>query len=194
MGKTHQYPDGMVLMTGTLFAPTEPRKPGGAGFTHMVGDLVSIRSPKLGTLTNRVNHCDKIRALDVRGVGVDAQSGGARAAGMTDDLCRLPASVLREQIAAKKVSPVELTDAVLARAEKLQPVLNCFITLVGDQARAAARQAEDAVMQGKHARTAAWHSFRRQGSREHRGRAHDLRLAAPRRERAPRKTPFAPRA
>jgi fumarylacetoacetate (FAA) hydrolase family protein len=60
MGHTHQYPDGMVLMTGTLFAPTEPRKPGGAGFTHMVGDLVSIRSPKLGTLTNKVNHCDKI--------------------------------------------------------------------------------------------------------------------------------------
>jgi fumarylacetoacetate (FAA) hydrolase family protein len=58
--KTHQYPDGMALMTGTLFAPTEPRMPGGTGFTHMVGDLVSIRSPKLGTLTNRVNHCDKI--------------------------------------------------------------------------------------------------------------------------------------
>jgi fumarylacetoacetate (FAA) hydrolase family protein len=60
MGGTHQYPDGMALMTGTLFAPTEPRKPGGAGFTHMVGDVVSIRSPKLGTLTNKVNHCDKI--------------------------------------------------------------------------------------------------------------------------------------
>jgi len=60
MGKLHQYPDGMALMTGTLFAPTEQRKPGGHGFTHMVGDLVSIRSPKLGTLTNRVNHCDKI--------------------------------------------------------------------------------------------------------------------------------------
>ena len=56
----HQYPDGMALMTGTLFAPTEPRKPGGTGFTHMVGDLVSIRSPKLGTLTNKVAHCDKI--------------------------------------------------------------------------------------------------------------------------------------
>jgi aspartyl-tRNA(Asn)/glutamyl-tRNA(Gln) amidotransferase subunit A len=68
---------------------------------------------------------------------------------MTDDLCRLPASVLREQIVAKKVSPVDLTEAVLARAEKLQPVLNCFITLVGDQARAAARRAEDAVMQGR---------------------------------------------
>jgi fumarylacetoacetate (FAA) hydrolase family protein len=60
MGNTHQYPDGMALMTGTLFAPTEPRQPGGPGFTHMVGDLVSIRSPKLGTLANRVNHCDKI--------------------------------------------------------------------------------------------------------------------------------------
>ena len=60
MGNTHQYPDGMVLMTGTLFAPTQARKPGGTGFTHVVGDLVSIRSPKLGTLTNKVNHCDKI--------------------------------------------------------------------------------------------------------------------------------------
>ena len=60
MGGTHQYPDGMALMTGTLFAPTEPRTPGGTGFTHIVGDLVSIRSPRLGTLTNRVNHCDKI--------------------------------------------------------------------------------------------------------------------------------------
>ena len=65
------------------------------------------------------------------------------------DLTRLPASELREQIAAKKISPVELTDAVLARADKLQPVLNCFITLVPDQARAAARAAEDSVMQGE---------------------------------------------
>jgi aspartyl-tRNA(Asn)/glutamyl-tRNA(Gln) amidotransferase subunit A len=68
---------------------------------------------------------------------------------VSDDLIRLPASILREQIASRKVSPVELTDAVLARAEKLQPVLNCFITIATDQARAAARQAEDAVMQGK---------------------------------------------
>jgi fumarylacetoacetate (FAA) hydrolase family protein len=60
MGDTHQYPDGMVLMTGTLFAPTQPRKPGGAGFTHMLGDVVASRSPKLGTLANRVSSCDKI--------------------------------------------------------------------------------------------------------------------------------------
>ena len=60
MGRHHQYPDGVALMTGTLFAPTEPRKPGGLGFTHVIGDLVSISSPKLGKLTNRINHCDRI--------------------------------------------------------------------------------------------------------------------------------------
>jgi aspartyl-tRNA(Asn)/glutamyl-tRNA(Gln) amidotransferase subunit A len=65
------------------------------------------------------------------------------------DLTRLPASSLSELIATKKVSPVELTDAVLTRAEKLQPVLNCFITLVPEQARAAAKRAEAEVMQGK---------------------------------------------
>lgn len=65
------------------------------------------------------------------------------------DLTRLPASDLSELIATKQVSPVELTDAVLTRAEKLQPVLNCFITLVPEQARAAAKAAEAEVMQGE---------------------------------------------
>ena len=64
------------------------------------------------------------------------------------DLTRLPASELRTRIAAKEISPVELTDAVLTRAEKLQPVLNCFVTLVPEQARAAAKQAETTVMKG----------------------------------------------
>jgi aspartyl-tRNA(Asn)/glutamyl-tRNA(Gln) amidotransferase subunit A len=65
------------------------------------------------------------------------------------ELWRLPASDLRENIASKKVSPVELMRAVLARAERLQPVLNCFITLIPDQAMKAAQEAENAVMQGK---------------------------------------------
>ncbi|NDH60709.1 MAG: amidase [Alphaproteobacteria bacterium] len=68
---------------------------------------------------------------------------------MSDDLTRLSASDLRARIAAKDVSPVELTKAVLARAEKLQPVLNCFITIAGEQALAAAMLAEQAVMDGK---------------------------------------------
>lgn len=65
---------------------------------------------------------------------------------MTDDLCRLSAAALREKIGAKEVSPVEAMRAVLARAEKLQPELNCFITIAGDQAMEAARAAEQAVM------------------------------------------------
>ena len=64
------------------------------------------------------------------------------------DLTRLPAWSLREHIAAKEVSPVELTKAVLSRADKLQPVLNCFITLVPEHALRAAQEAEDAVMHG----------------------------------------------
>ena len=68
---------------------------------------------------------------------------------MSDDLTRLPASDLHARIAAKDVSPVELTKAVLERAEKLQPVLNCFITIAGEQALAAAMLAEQAVMDGK---------------------------------------------
>src|SRR5216684_2743045 len=68
---------------------------------------------------------------------------------MSGELWRLPASTLREKIAAKEVSPVELTKVVLARADKLQPVLNCFITLVPELALKAAQSAEDDVMKGK---------------------------------------------
>jgi fumarylacetoacetate (FAA) hydrolase family protein len=50
----HQYPDGFVLFLGTLFAPIQDRDHAGRGFTHKEGDLVSISSPKLGTLLNRV--------------------------------------------------------------------------------------------------------------------------------------------
>lgn len=50
----HHYPDGFVLFCGTLFAPTQDRDTPGAGFTHKVGDVVTIRSQRLGTLTNTV--------------------------------------------------------------------------------------------------------------------------------------------
>ena len=56
----HQYPDGFALMTGTMFAPTEDRDEPGQGFTHHVGDAVSIFCPPLGALINRVNYCDEI--------------------------------------------------------------------------------------------------------------------------------------
>jgi len=56
----HQYPDGALLFTGTMFAPIQDRDHPGQGFTHKVGDLVEIACPELGTLINRVNHSDKI--------------------------------------------------------------------------------------------------------------------------------------
>ncbi|WP_286272840.1 fumarylacetoacetate hydrolase family protein [Thalassotalea hakodatensis] len=56
----HQYPDGMMLYVGTMFAPTEDRHKDGNGFTHLPGDRVEISTPKLGTLVNWVNYCDAI--------------------------------------------------------------------------------------------------------------------------------------
>jgi fumarylacetoacetate (FAA) hydrolase family protein len=53
-GSHHRYPDGFVLFTGTLFAPTQDRGDEGRGFTHHRGDLVSISAPELGTLLNEV--------------------------------------------------------------------------------------------------------------------------------------------
>ncbi len=56
----HQYPDGLMLFLGTMFAPIQDRDATGQGFTHKVGDTVTICSSRLGTLVNRVNHTDKI--------------------------------------------------------------------------------------------------------------------------------------
>lgn len=54
IGRHHQYPDGFVLFMGTLFAPIQDRDAPGEGFTHKIGDIVSIANDELGTLTNRV--------------------------------------------------------------------------------------------------------------------------------------------
>lgn len=54
IGAHHQYPDGFALFTGTLFAPTQDRHGDGNGFTHEVGDVVRISTPKLGQLANTV--------------------------------------------------------------------------------------------------------------------------------------------
>lgn len=55
ISRNHQYPDGLVLFTGTLFAPTYDRDASGMGFTHKIGDIVTIKTPRLGALVNRVN-------------------------------------------------------------------------------------------------------------------------------------------
>jgi fumarylacetoacetate (FAA) hydrolase family protein len=60
IGAHHQYPDGFMLFLGTMFAPTQDRHGPGMGFTHEVGDVVSIGTPKLGLLVNRVGRSDAI--------------------------------------------------------------------------------------------------------------------------------------
>ena len=57
----HHYPDGFVLMLGTLFAPTQDRDTPGRGFTHKVGDVVKVSSPRLGCLENRVTYSKDAR-------------------------------------------------------------------------------------------------------------------------------------
>jgi fumarylacetoacetate (FAA) hydrolase family protein len=53
-GRHHQYPDGFMLYLGTLFAPVEDRDAPGQGFTHHLGDRVSIEAEGLGRLVNSV--------------------------------------------------------------------------------------------------------------------------------------------
>lgn len=53
-GRHHQYPDGFVLFLGTLFAPVQDRDTPGHGFTHKIGDVVTISNGQLGALVNRV--------------------------------------------------------------------------------------------------------------------------------------------
>jgi len=54
VGRHHQYPDGFMLFLGTMFAPTKDRGTPGEGFTHMIGDVVTISEPALGQLRNAV--------------------------------------------------------------------------------------------------------------------------------------------
>jgi fumarylacetoacetate (FAA) hydrolase family protein len=54
LGRHHQYPDGAVLFLGTMFAPIKDRDAPGKGFTHKMGDIVTIAAPSLGSLVNRM--------------------------------------------------------------------------------------------------------------------------------------------
>ena len=60
IGSHHQYPDGLMLFLGTMFSPVQDRDAAGAGFTHHLGDRVTIASPALGALVNHVQHAHAI--------------------------------------------------------------------------------------------------------------------------------------
>lgn len=64
----HHYPDGFCLFLGTLFAPVQDRDDPGRGFTHKVGDVVTIATPRLGKLVNTVVTCPQAAPWTV-GIG-----------------------------------------------------------------------------------------------------------------------------
>ena len=66
------------------------------------------------------------------------------------ELLTLTIAELAPQIRARQVSPVELTEAALAQAERLQPSLDSFITILHDTARQQAREQEAALMRGEY--------------------------------------------
>ncbi len=55
LNDNHAYPDGVVLFCGTPFAPVEDRDKTGEGFTHHIGDVVTIEAPEIGRLVNTVD-------------------------------------------------------------------------------------------------------------------------------------------
>lgn len=67
----------------------------------------------------------------------------------TEELCFTPAVHLAAAVRRREISPVEIIDAVLQRVEQINPLLNAFTVVLADEARAAAQQAEQAVMDGK---------------------------------------------
>lgn len=64
-------------------------------------------------------------------------------------MIRTDALTLARHIRTKEISPVAVVEAVLQRIEALQPTVNAFVTVTADEARAAARRAEAAVMAGE---------------------------------------------
>src|SRR5580692_7752720 len=71
-----------------------------------------------------------------------------RGGNMSSEFDTMGAMEMRRRIAAREISPLDLTRRALAKAEATQSTLNAFYILIPEQALAAAREAEDAVMNG----------------------------------------------
>ena len=65
------------------------------------------------------------------------------------ELCYTPATEIGRMIRSRELSPVELTDAVLGRIERLNPTLNAFLTPTPELARVAARESEQRALAGE---------------------------------------------
>jgi hypothetical protein len=93
--------------------------------------------------------------------GVLASTASLRA--QSSDPTSLTIDEIRTSIAARKLSPVEITRAYLARIEKLNPRINAYITVTGDSALKQAQGARGRARQRPDTRSAARHPYRPQG-------------------------------
>ncbi|UGQ47585.1 fumarylacetoacetate hydrolase family protein [Massilia endophytica] len=84
-GPHHQYPDGFMLFLGTMFSPIKDRDAAGGGFTHHLGDRVTISTPALGALINHVQRSDQIApwTFGVRALYRNLARRGLSCAGIT---------------------------------------------------------------------------------------------------------------
>jgi aspartyl-tRNA(Asn)/glutamyl-tRNA(Gln) amidotransferase subunit A len=67
---------------------------------------------------------------------------------MSDEIAYATIAELGARYRKRDLSPVEVTRALLARIEKLDPILHAFVTLTADRALADARAAEEALRHG----------------------------------------------
>ena len=65
MGPHHQYPDGVVLYLGTMFVPSKDRGEKGKGFTHKIGDIVTISSREVRRARQPRAALARLSALDI---------------------------------------------------------------------------------------------------------------------------------
>src|SRR5712691_4647300 len=65
-----------------------------------------------------------------------------------DELAYVAATDLAAAIRERRLSPVEVTQALLGRIERVNPLVNAYCTVAAESALAEARRAEDAVMRG----------------------------------------------
>jgi aspartyl-tRNA(Asn)/glutamyl-tRNA(Gln) amidotransferase subunit A len=88
-------------------------------------------------------------AASVVAAEVIGRGSAAAAAASANEICRMDAVTLAGHMRAKRLSPVEVIDAVLARMEKLEPTLHAFCTPTPDLARANAKRIEADIMAGR---------------------------------------------
>jgi len=102
-------------------------------FLRIAGAGIALSLPQVNPVTE----------ASAKSQGTNSVAGSPR-----DDLTSLTLREASDLVRKKKVSPVELTSACLARINRFNPTLNCFITVTAESAMVQARTAESEIMRG----------------------------------------------